>query len=73
MNKELIDIKTIIYSPLNKDYKILFNSMESGKEFYIYLTNKYAKNIAMASEGIASESLSTFDLFINLLSQRTIP
>ena len=36
--------------------------------FMFHLSNKYAKNIAMASENIASVSLSQYELFISLLN-----
>ncbi|MBI45721.1 MAG: hypothetical protein CMG66_06135 [Candidatus Marinimicrobia bacterium] len=60
----------IIYSSLNKKYKIIFHSIKDDKKnFSILLNNHYAKNIAMASENISSILLSQYDLFINLLTQ----
>ena len=34
----------------------------------IFVDTKYAKNIAMAKEGIVSDSLNAYQLFANLLS-----
>ena len=69
MNYYLIEIHKIIYCPITKKYKIIFKTLDQEKEFSILLNNNYAKNIAMASEGIASILLSQYELFINLLTQ----
>ena len=65
----IIDIYKIIYSPMSKKYKIIFNTSDNKQEFSILLNNNYAKNVAMASENISSVLLSQYELFINLLTQ----
>ena len=65
----LIEIYKIIYCPISKKYKIIFNTLDKKQEFSILLNNNYAKNIAMASENIGSILLSQYELFINLLTQ----
>ena len=62
MNYYLIEIHKIIYCPITKKYKIIFKTLDQEKEFSILLNNNYAKNIAMASEGIASILLSQYEL-----------
>ena len=69
MTSSVIEIYKIIYCPITKKYKIIFNTSDREKEFLILLNNNYAKNIAMASENITSILLSQYELFINLLTQ----
>ena len=68
MNVNLIELSKIIYCPLSKKYEIVFNTVDDSKEFVIYVSNLYAKKIAISSENIASTLLSQYELFINLLS-----
>ena len=67
---KLIDIQVskIIYSHNDKKYKVVFSDYEKKQFFTIFLSAEYAKKIAMSHEGIKSESLSSYDLFINVLS-----
>ena len=72
MNVSVIELSKIIYSQLSKKYQIIFKTPNAKQYFLIDLSNKYAKNIAMASENIASASLTPYELFINLLNQLNI-
>ena len=72
MNVSVIELSKIIYSQLSKKYQIIFKTSDTKQYFLINLSNKYAKNIAMASENIASASLTPYELFINLLNQLNI-
>ena len=67
---KLIDIQVakIIYSHNDKKYKVIFSDYDKKQFFTIFLSSEYAKKIAMSHEGIKSESLSPYDLFINVLS-----
>ena len=58
----------VIFCSESKKYKIIFRTLENDKEFILFFESHYAKNIAMASENIASISLSQYELFINLLN-----
>ena len=69
MNYSIADIYKIIYCSITKKYKIIFNTLNTNKEFIVLLNNNYAKNIAMASENITSILLSQYELFINLLNE----
>tara|TARA_B110000116_G_C16797817_1_gene568030 strand:- start:3360 stop:3944 length:585 start_codon:yes stop_codon:yes gene_type:complete len=72
MKTSVIELSKIIFCPTSKKYQIFFKSSNINQYFVMYLSNKYAKNIAMASENIASTSLSQYELFINLLKQLNI-
>ena len=72
MKTSIIELSKIIFCPTSKKYQIFFTSIKHNKYFVINLSNTYAKNIAMASENIASASLSQYELFINLLNQLNI-
>ena len=63
-----ISISKIIYSHSDKKYKIIFSQVLKEKHFSIFLPSENAKKVAMSLEGINSESLSSYDLIINLLS-----
>jgi len=63
-----IEVKKIIYSHNDKKYKVIFTNMEKTKFFALFLSSEYAKKIAMSLEGIKSETLSSYDLFVDLLS-----
>ena len=60
-----IEVKKIIYSHNDKKYKVIFTNMEKTKFFTLFLSSEYAKKIAMSLEGIKSETLSSYDLFID--------
>tara|TARA_Y100000739_G_C20509629_1_gene418919 strand:- start:234 stop:794 length:561 start_codon:yes stop_codon:yes gene_type:complete len=68
MNLVDISVSKIIYSHSDKKYKIIFSQVLKEKHFAIFLSSEHAKKIAMSLEGINSESLSSYDLIINLLS-----
>ena len=72
MNTEIIELSKIIYCQLSKKYQIFFKTLNCKSYFVFSLSNKYAKNIAMASENIASISLSQYELFISLLNELNI-
>ena len=72
MNTEIIELSKIIYCQLSKKYQIFFKTLNCKSYFVFNLSNKYAKNIAMASENIASISLSQYELFISLLDKLNI-
>ena len=69
MSYSLIELYKIIYCPVTKKYKVIFNTIDQEFKFSILLNNNYAKNIAMASENISSILLSQYELFINLLTE----
>jgi len=62
----------VVFCSESKKYKIIFKTLENDKELVLYFDSQYAKNIAMASENIASVSLSQYELFINLLNELKI-
>ena len=68
MNLVDVSVSKIIYSHSDKKYKIIFTQVLKEKHFAIFLSSEYAKKIAMSLEGINSESLSSYDLIINLLT-----
>ena len=72
MRTSIIELSKIIFCPTSKKYQIFFTASKHNKYFVINLSNAYAKNIAMASENIASASLSQYELIINLLNQLNI-
>ena len=72
MKTSIIELSKIIFCPTSKKYQIFFTASKHNKYFVINLSNAYAKNIAMASENIASASLSQYELIINLLNQLNI-
>ena len=63
-----IEVKKIIYSHNDKKYKVVFTNVEKTKFFALFMSSEYAKKIAMSLEGIKSETLSSYNLFIDLLS-----
>ena len=63
-----IEVKKIIYSHNDKKYKVVFTNIEKTKFFALFMSSEYAKKIAMSLEGIKSETLSSYNLFIDLLS-----
>ena len=63
-----IQVAKIIYSHNEKKYKVIFSDSGRNNFFTLFLSSEYAKKIAMSLEGIKSESLSSYDLFTNLLS-----
>tara|TARA_B100000579_G_scaffold438025_1_gene471037 strand:+ start:4090 stop:4674 length:585 start_codon:yes stop_codon:yes gene_type:complete len=65
---KIIELYKVIFCSESKKYKIIFRTLENDKEFILFFESHYAKNIAMASENIASISLSQYELFINLLN-----
>ena len=65
---KIIELYKVIFCSDSKKYKIIFRTLENDKEFVLFFESHYAKNIAMASENIASISLSQYELFINLLN-----
>ena len=65
---KIIEMYKVIFCSESKKYKIIFRTLENDKEFILFFESHYAKNIAMASENIASISLSQYELFINLLN-----
>ena len=69
MSYSLIELYKIIYCPVTKKYKVIFNTINQEFKFSILLNSNYAKNIAMASENISSILLSQYELFINLLTE----
>jgi len=69
MSYSSVELYKIIYCPITKKYRIIFNTIDQKFKFSILLNNNYAKNIAMASENIASILLSQYELFINLLTE----
>jgi len=69
MSYSLVELYKIIYCPVTKKYRVIFNTINQKLKFSILLNNNYAKNIAMASENISSVLLSQYELFINLLME----
>jgi len=67
MKTSIIELSKIIFCQESKKYQIIFRQSNKDNFFIVYFSNKYAKNIAMASENISSSSLSQYDLFIDLL------
>ena len=72
MRTSIIELSKIIFCPTSKKYQIFFTASKHNKYFVINLSNAYAKNIAMASENIASSSLTQYELIINLLNELNI-
>ena len=68
----IVELYKVIFCSESKKYKIIFKTLENDKELILYFESQYAKNIAMASENIASVSLSQYELFINLLNELKI-
>ena len=68
----IVELYKVIFCSESKRYKIIFKTLENDKELILYFESQYAKNIAMASENIASVSLSQYELFINLLNELKI-
>ncbi len=69
MSYSIVELYKIIYCPVTKKYRVIFNTINQKFKFSILLNNNYAKNIAMASENISSILLSQYELFINLLME----
>ncbi len=69
---KIVELYKVIFCSESKRYKIIFKTLENDKEFILHFESHYAKNIAMASENIASVSLSQYELFINLLNELKI-
>ena len=67
-----MELYKVVFCSESKKYKIIFKTLENDKELVLYFDSQYAKNIAMASENIASVSLSQYELFINLLNELKI-
>jgi len=72
MKTSIIELSKIIYCQLSKKYQIFFKTSDCNNYFMFHLSNKYAKNIAMASENITSVSLTQYELFISLLNKLNI-
>jgi len=68
MKNKSIGLYKILYESNSKKYKIILHNKNSLEKFYFYCSANYAKNIAMASEGVNSLDLSQYELFLNLLS-----
>ena len=64
---EITEIEKIIFNPSTKKYNIRFRSMESMKTFNYLVSSDMAKKISMSVEGISSNLLSPYKLFIELL------
>ena len=69
MNTEIIELSKIIYCQLSKKYQIFFKTLNCKSYFVFSLSNKYAKNIAMASENIASIS---YDIILGVVLHNLI-
>ena len=68
----LVELLKIIYSPFSKKYKLIFKNISKENYFITFVDTKYAKNIAMAKEGIVSDSLNAYQLVANLLSSEKL-
>ena len=68
----LVELLKIIYSPFSKKYKLIFKHISDENYFVTFVDTKYAKNIAMAKEGIVSDSLNAYQLFSNFLNSEKL-
>ena len=64
---EKIDISKITFNQISKRYSIHFTTKDSKSSFEIKVTSEVAKKISMSIEGITSDILSPYEMFINLI------
>ena len=63
--KSVID--KISYLPNSNNYNISFISKDIDLNFFLKVKVSDAKNIVLANEGIESDRLKTYDLFLSLI------
>ena len=64
---EIVEIDKIIFNPSTKKYCIRFKDLSNINTFNYLVSSEMAKKISMSLEGISSNLLSSYELFMNLI------